>query len=183
MEKRFAVKFTKKSFKEYEELDGAIIGEVDAALETLESRADEVGKPLGKRRQIDLTGTKEKKLRGSGIRIIYHITDRKVEILEIVEILLIEYKKNDTDIYREAEIRYQKARQRRDIDDTDRILYWNLPPSENEVNLNQPSMIDQIFDETFANLDKELKRKILDEYVHGRIESAYQIWLKSRERE
>ena len=65
MEKRFSIKFTKKAYKEYISLDGSIVGEVDVALEY------KVGKPPGNKRQINLTGTKEKKLRSSGIRIIY----------------------------------------------------------------------------------------------------------------
>ncbi|WP_175425248.1 hypothetical protein [Paenibacillus nuruki] len=66
MEKRFLVQFTKKSLKEYEALDGSIIEEVNTALESLEQRADQVGKLLGNKRQIHLKGTKEKKLRRSG---------------------------------------------------------------------------------------------------------------------
>ncbi len=83
MEKRFLVQFTKKSLKEYEALDGSIIEEVNTALESLEQRADQVGKLLGNKRQIHLKGTKEKKLRRSGVRIIYQITDQYVDILAI----------------------------------------------------------------------------------------------------
>jgi mRNA interferase RelE/StbE len=184
MKKRFAVKFTKKSYKEYAALDGAIINEVDEALGTLELRADEVGKPLGKKRQIDLRGTKERKLRSSGIRIIYQITDKRVDILEIVEVLLIDFKKDKTDIYLEAETRYREGVQRGGINDLNLDLFWNCVGSnDNEIDLNEPSMIDQIFDETFDDLYEDLKQKILDEYAHGHIESAYQIWIKSRGRE
>jgi mRNA-degrading endonuclease RelE of RelBE toxin-antitoxin system len=146
MKKRFSIKFTNKSYKEYYSLDGAIVGEVDEALESLEERADEVGKQLGKKRQINLTGAKEKKLRSSGIRIIYQITDRIVDILEIVEILLIDFKRNETD----------------------------------EVKFDQLSMIDQIFDENFDDMDEDIKAEILEHYAHGRVMEAYQIWLNTK---
>lgn len=178
MEKRFLVQFTKKSLKEYEALDGSIIEEVNTALESLEERADQVGKRLGNRRQIHLQGTKEKKLRSSGIRIIYQITDQYVDILAIVQILLIDFKKSDADMYLEAQIRYRE--QKNDVE----IAYENSPliwkrNDITESDLDQASMIDQIFDDQFDHLPEVMKEQILLHFSRGEVQIAYDIWYKA----
>jgi mRNA-degrading endonuclease RelE of RelBE toxin-antitoxin system len=178
MRKKYAVKFTKKAYKEYDELDGTIIDEVDSALESLAFRADVVGKKLGKKYQIDLIGTKEKKLRSSGIRIIYYITNKQVDVLEIVEILLVDYKKNETEIYQEAELRYHESLKQNGTEDFNYGLYWNY---EESIDLDESSMIDQIFNEDFDDLEEEIKQDILENYSHGNVELAYQIWLTSKD--
>lgn len=54
-------------------------------MEDLEKRADEIGTPL----KGNLSGYRETKLRDAGIRIIYKITERRINILKIVYILTI----------------------------------------------------------------------------------------------
>jgi mRNA interferase RelE/StbE len=179
MEKRFSINFTKKALKEYNSLDGAIVGEVDEALESLEERADEVGKPLGNKRQINLTGTKEKKLRSSGIRIIYQITDRRIEVLQIVEILLIDFKRDETELYQEAEHRYLEALKRGGTEDGNALLLWRQKDSVTEE-IEPINIIDLIFDGWFDSLSENIKDEILDHYAHGRVELAYLVWLAHR---
>lgn len=180
MEKRFTVKFTIQARKEYDRLDASIIGEVNTALETLEYSADMVGKRLGKKREVNLTGTKERKLRSPGIRIIYQITDRRAEILEIVEVLLVDFKRNETDIYKEAQERLRYERLFGSLSDDQPELFWTSKPAEDEAVLNTPSMIDQIFDEKFDELGLEVQREIIDYYSYGDIDSAYRVWLRAR---
>jgi mRNA interferase RelE/StbE len=84
--KRFEIIFAEGAIKEYKKLDNSIVGIVNNAIDDLEFRADEVGKPL----KGNLYGCKEKKLRNEGIRIIFKIVDDKVNILRIVYILAIE---------------------------------------------------------------------------------------------
>lgn len=174
MEKRFLVQFTKKSLKEYEALDGSIIEEVNTALESLEQRADQVGKLLGNKRQIHLKGTKEKKLRSSGVRIIYQITDQYVDILAIVNILLIDFKKNETEVYTEAEIRFREAKNSIELPQKNSPFIWKIDKIANQ-DLDQGSMIDQIFDDHFDDLEESIKEQILHYFSYGEVEKAYQI--------
>ncbi|MBR9648967.1 MAG: hypothetical protein LKF87_13045 [Clostridium tyrobutyricum] len=81
--KRFEVIFAAGAIKEYKKLDNSIVGIVNKAIDDLEFRADEVGKPL----KGNLYGCKEKKLRNEGVRIIFRIVDNRVDILRIVYIL------------------------------------------------------------------------------------------------
>lgn len=84
--KKFDIIFAEGAIKEYNRLDNSVVSIVNKAIDDLEFRADEVGKPLkGK-----LNGCKEKKLRSEGIRIIFRIVGNKVDILRIVYILAIE---------------------------------------------------------------------------------------------
>ncbi len=178
MEKRFLVQFTKKSLKEYEALDGSIIEEVNTALESLEQRADQVGKLLGNKRQIHLKGTKEKKLRLSGVRIIYQITDQYVDILAIVNILLIDFKKNDTELYMEAEIRYQETKNAIELPQKNSPFIWKTDTIANQ-DLEQDSMIDKIFDDHFDDLEESIKNQILHHFSYGEVATAYQIWYEA----
>lgn len=82
---RFEIRFTQLSQKDYENLDGSVLKIVNKKLEDLEERADEIGKILSG----NLAGCREIKLRDAGIRIIYQITNEKVNVLTIVHIITI----------------------------------------------------------------------------------------------
>ena len=82
---RFEIRFAAAAFKEYQALDNSVARIVDKKLEDLEERADELGKSLSG----DLVGFKEIKLRDAGVRMIYQITDEKVDILTLVYVLAI----------------------------------------------------------------------------------------------
>lgn len=85
-DKKFEIILSEGAAKEYKKLDNSVIGIVNNAIDDLEFRADEVGKPL----KGNLYGCKEKKLRNEGIRIIYKIEGNRVDVLRIVYILAIE---------------------------------------------------------------------------------------------
>lgn len=82
--------------QEYQGLDGSVRKEVNKAIDELEFRADEVGKDLGNNKSTKLAGCKEIKLRDIGIRIIFRITNEKIDILRIVYILTIERRSQDS---------------------------------------------------------------------------------------
>jgi mRNA interferase RelE/StbE len=90
--KRFEIIVAAGAIKEYKKLDNSILGIVNKAIDDLEFRADEVGKPL----KGNLYGCKEKKLRNEGIRIIFRIVDNRVDILRIVYILAIQKRERHT---------------------------------------------------------------------------------------
>lgn len=174
--RRFKVKFCKKAAKEYEDqLNGSMLSEINEALDSLEERADQVGKQLGNKRCIDLTGSKEKKLASSGIRIIYVITNStNVEILTIVEVLLVAFKKNETDIYEEAERRLNRYRTFGIEDIDNNSLFWK-PKVPNNNDIDVPTMIDQIFDETFDDIEESIKMTIIEHYSRGDVQLALEI--------
>jgi mRNA interferase RelE/StbE len=178
--RRFVVKSCKKAAEEYSKLDKTILDEVDEALHSLEQRADEVGKNLGKKRSIDLTGSKEKKLRSKGIRIIYIISNetQEVEVLQIVEVLLVDFKRNEYDVYSEALERLRYFWENGIQDKNDKSLYWSIDEDE-PIDLSMPSMIDQIFDENFDNLDESVKKAILDSFSYGNVIEAYENWCRA----
>jgi mRNA interferase RelE/StbE len=182
--RRFVVKFCKKAAEEYAELDKSILGEVDEALESLEQRADEVGKILGNKRSIDLTGSKEKKLRSKGIRIIFIISKEthNVEVLRIVEVLLVDFKRNEHDVYKEAFGRLQGFWEHGVEDIDDESLYWepDQDPEDDTTSLNEPSMIDQIFDENFDSLDEPTKNAIIELFHRGDVTGAYRVWTRCK---
>jgi mRNA interferase RelE/StbE len=82
---RFEIRFDPDAAHEYRKIDNSVLKIVNKKLEDLEERADVIGKPLSG----NLAGYREIKLRDAGIRIIYEITDDKVDILTIVNILTI----------------------------------------------------------------------------------------------
>ena len=102
--KRFEIIFAEGAIKEYKKLDNSIVGIVNNAIDDLEFRADEVGKPL----KGNLYGCKEKKLRSEGIRIIFKIVGDKVNILRIVYILTIE-KRDRGNVFKIANKRNVRA--------------------------------------------------------------------------
>ena len=87
---RFDVRLDPDAAKEYKKLDNSVIGIVNKAIDELEIRADEVGKPLGNKRETKLVGCREIKLRDVSTRIVYKITEEVVNILSIVYVLAIE---------------------------------------------------------------------------------------------
>src|SRR3712207_2623281 len=94
-EKRFEVRLHPDAAKEYEKLDGSVLNKVNKAIDELELRADETGKVLRNNKSTKLAGCKEKKLRDAGIRIIFKVTNERVDILRIVYIIAIEKRKDD----------------------------------------------------------------------------------------
>ena len=94
-EKKFEIKFDPDAAKEYQSLDNSVIKIVNKAIDDLEVRADQVGTPLKNMQSSKLFGCKEKKLRDAGIRIIFKVTNEKVDILRIVYILTIEKRSSD----------------------------------------------------------------------------------------
>lgn len=93
--RKFDVRLDPDALKEYDKLEGSVLTTVNKAIDELEYRADEVGKTLANKRNIKLHGCKEIKLRSSGIRIIFRVTDEIVEVLRVVFILTIERRSND----------------------------------------------------------------------------------------
>lgn len=86
---RFEVMFDPEASREYEKLDNSIIKIVNKAIYELETRADEIGKPLGNTNIAKLAGCKEIKLRDIGVRIVFKVTNEFVQVLRIVYILAI----------------------------------------------------------------------------------------------
>lgn len=111
---KFEVRFDKDAAKEYQRLDGSIIDAVDKAIDELEYRADEIGKPLGNKRDTKLAGCKEIKLRELGIRIVFRVTNEVIDILQVVYVLTIE-KRNKDFVFKQASKRYKQLK-RQDID-------------------------------------------------------------------
>lgn len=94
-EERFDVRLDADAEKEYNRLDGSILGTVNAAIDELVYRADEVGKNLSNYSDTKLAGCKEIKLRDAGIRIVFRVTNEVVEVLRIVYVLTIERRTRD----------------------------------------------------------------------------------------
>lgn len=95
MSLRFFVLFDPDAAKEYDRLDGSVVSLVDKAIDELQERADEVGKPLRNKSNQKLAGCKEIKLRDAGIRIIFRVTGQKVDVLCIVYVLAISRRDSD----------------------------------------------------------------------------------------
>ena len=100
-EPRFEIRLHKAAAKEYDRLDHSVIFLVDKALAELEVRADEIGKRLGKKRNVNLTGCKEIKLRDAGIRIVFFVAKQQV-----VFVLAID-ERDDDYVFRLAGKRYE----------------------------------------------------------------------------
>ena len=108
-ESRFEVRFDPDAKDEYDTLDNSVIDMVDDFIEKLETRADEIGKPLQNKHATRLHGCKEFKLKKAGIRIVFRVTEETVDILKIVYILTIE--KRDADrVFRVANVRLTRFR-------------------------------------------------------------------------
>ncbi len=87
---KFEVRLDPDAIKEYNNLDNSVTVIVNKAIDELETRADEVGKTLGKKHFSNLTGCKEIKLRNAGIRIVFRVTNEIIDTLKVVYILAIE---------------------------------------------------------------------------------------------
>ena len=94
-EQRFIIRMHKDAAKEYKKLNHSAAVIVDKALERLEVRADEIGKELGHKRNINLTGCKEVKLRDAGIRIVFTITKEYVNILQVAVVIAVAERDDD----------------------------------------------------------------------------------------
>ncbi|SHK65804.1 type II toxin-antitoxin system RelE family toxin [Alicyclobacillus tolerans] len=111
---RFDVRFDEDAYKEYMKLDNSVAEIVDKALEELEARADEVGKILVNKQSTKLHGCKEIKLRDAGIRIVFRVTNEKVNVLPIVYVLSIE-KRADEVVFNLADKRLRRFKVRPDL--------------------------------------------------------------------
>lgn len=114
---KFDIRFDKDAGKEYQKLKQPALEIVNKSIDELTYRADEVGKPLGNKREMKLAGCREIKLREAGIRIIYKITDQRVDILRVVWILSIERRSSDY-VFKKAAKRYKVIRDNRNLIDT-----------------------------------------------------------------
>lgn len=108
LEKKFDVRLDPDALKEYCKLDNSVLSAVNKAIDELEYRADEVGKPLGNKNSTKLVG-KEIKLREVGIRMVFRITSEKVEVLRIVYVLTIEERSKDF-VFKVAHDRLKKLK-------------------------------------------------------------------------
>lgn len=109
LEKKFDVRLDPDALKEYSKLDNSVLPAVNKAIDELEYRADEVGKPLGNKNSTKLAGCKEIKLRDVGIRIVFRITSEKVQVLRIVYVLAIEERSKDY-VFKVAHDRLKKLK-------------------------------------------------------------------------
>ena len=106
---KFDVRIAPEAVKEYNKLDGSILEVVNKQIDELEYRADRVGKMLENKNNSKLSGCKEIKLKDAGIRIIFRITNLKVEVLQIVYIIAIE-KRSKNHVFNVANQRNKQFR-------------------------------------------------------------------------
>lgn len=92
---KFEVRLDRDAAREYSKLKQPVLDIVNKSIDELELRADEIGKPLGNKRNMKLAGCKEIKLRDAGVRIIYRITNETVDVLKVVYVLTIEKRSED----------------------------------------------------------------------------------------
>lgn len=144
-EQKFDVRFAPDAAKEYSKLKNPTLTFVNKALDELEFRADEVGKPLGNKRDMKLAGCKEIKLRDAGIRIIFRITDTSIDILQVVQVLAIEKRSNDM-VFKIASRRLAVIKRDKSLDQLKHISHirkkistsQNLPIISNEKSKDRP---------------------------------------------
>lgn len=105
--------------KDFMELDGSVRPIVQRQILKLKENADTIGKELGNYNNTKLVGCREIKLLKAGIRIVYQITGRKVDVLEIVLISAIE-KRQDFQVFKIANQRLDelKALPEKDVQET-----------------------------------------------------------------
>lgn len=180
--RRYIIKLRPQAVKEYKKLQGSDKIKVDDAFKEMEKRAEEVNKRMVKKSYSDLTHTRESKF-SNGIRIIYYVSNRTVNISEkIVEVLLIGFKKNNTAIYKEAEYRLKEVLLISGDDDNDSELYFRTYYGEEleeteQIDISQESMLDEIFG-NFDNLNTSLQNEIMDLYIEGKIKESYEVFRK-----
>lgn len=88
MAERFNILYTPGAIKELKALDGSVKPIVAKYLKRLAEDADNIGKPLRNDKNSQLAGCRELKLKHAGIRIIYLITDEKVEVIGVIQEVL-----------------------------------------------------------------------------------------------
>lgn len=138
-EQKFDVRFAPDAAKEYSKLKNPTLTFVNKALDELEFRADEVGKPLGNKRDMKLAGCKEIKLRDAGIRIIFRITDTSIDILQVVQVLAIEKRSNDM-VFKLASRRLAIIKRDKSLDQLKRISHTRKKLSSSQ---NPPVVSDE----------------------------------------
>ena len=97
---RWTVRYLWEVAEDMERLDGNVRLRVRKAIKKLETAPESFGKPLGRRRDRNLTGLREVKLRDDGIRIIYEVRRMENELLIVVARV-----RKDEEVYRVAEKR------------------------------------------------------------------------------
>ena len=106
---RFQVVILVGARQDFMELDGSVRPIVQKQILKLKENADTMGKELGNYNNTKLAGCREIKLLEAGIRIVYQITGKKVDVLEIVLILAIEQRK-DFQVFKIADKRLNELR-------------------------------------------------------------------------
>ena len=101
MIQRFEVIFFPQAEKEFQALDGSVKLIVVKKIEALKYRADEIGEECHNTHYANLSGCRRIKFREAGIRIIYRITDQRVDVLQIIHIVTIG-RKADNEAYQTA---------------------------------------------------------------------------------
>lgn len=81
---RWTVRYLREAMKDMERLDGSVRLYVRKAVKKLETAPEDFGKALGRKRDWNLTGLREVKLRDAGIRIIYEVRRTDAELWIIV---------------------------------------------------------------------------------------------------
>lgn len=103
MSARFTVEFyNDEAAKEYRKLDGSVKKLVNIGLKKLETRANEIGKPL----DGELRGCKELKYRKDGIRVIFRLVGDVIEIVEIIAI----GNRSEGEVFKSAEKRLRTGK-------------------------------------------------------------------------
>lgn len=100
----YRVSLTEEAAHDFAQLDGSLKTPVAYQLKTLE-RAPLLGKPLGKKAGLDLTGHYTLYAARRTVRIIYRIIEREV----VVEVVAIG-RREDLEVYREAVARLLRRR-------------------------------------------------------------------------
>jgi mRNA interferase RelE/StbE len=113
MPDRFHVCLTPGAEKDFKELDGSVKPIVLEYLKRLRVDADTMGESLRNDQNSKLAGCRKLKLLKAGIRIVYKISDEKVEVLavavlNIAMVLTIE-KRKDYKVYKIAQERLIKS--------------------------------------------------------------------------
>ena len=114
-ERRFDVRLDPDALREYNKLDNSVLEIVNKHIDELELRADETEKILENNNSTKLAGCREIKLRDAGLRIIYRVTNKTVEVLRIVYILTIEKRSKDF-VFKIADKRNKEFKQLKDKD-------------------------------------------------------------------
>ena len=102
---RWTVRYLREVAEDMARLDGNVRLRVRKAIKKLETAPESFGKPLGRKRDRNLTGLREAKLRDNGIRIIYEVRRMEGELLIVVVGV-----RKDEEVYRVAEKRIRRSK-------------------------------------------------------------------------